>query len=99
MIFRSKKQKVKEKVEGPAKVNKVNIAIVYKPKMANIGYYCDEQTVESIIELLREYSDLFPTTFTEMKGIAREIGEMRIPLRPEAMSIKQRPYTLNPIYK
>jgi hypothetical protein len=67
--------------------------------MANIGYYCDEQTVEIIIELLCEYSDLFPTTFTEMKGIAGEIGEMRIPIRPEAMSIKQRPYTLNPIYK
>jgi hypothetical protein len=34
-----------------------------------------------------------------MKGIAGEIGEIRIPLRPEAMSIKQKPYTLNPIYK
>ena len=37
--------------------------------MASIGDYWDEQTIESIIELLREYNDLFPTTFTDMKGI------------------------------
>ena len=67
--------------------------------MANIGDYQDEQTVESIIELLHEYNDLFPTTFTEMKGIAGELGEMKIPLKFEARPIRQRPYRLNPIYK
>jgi hypothetical protein len=55
--------------------------------------------VESITELLCEYSDLFPTTFTEMKGIARELDEMKIPLRAEARPIRQGPYRLNPIYK
>jgi hypothetical protein len=49
--------------------------------------------------LLREYSDLFPTIFTEMKGISGELGEMKMPLRPEARPIRQRPYRLNPIYK
>jgi hypothetical protein len=34
-----------------------------------------------------------------MKGIAIELGEMNIPLRPEARPIRQRPYRLNPIYK
>jgi hypothetical protein len=67
--------------------------------MAIIGDYWDEQIVESITELLREYSDLFPTTFTKMKGIAGELGEMNIPLRPKARVIIQRPYRLNPIYK
>jgi hypothetical protein len=55
--------------------------------------------VESITKLLCEYNDLFPTTFTEMKGIVGELGEMKIPLRPKARSIRQRPYRLNPIYK
>jgi hypothetical protein len=59
------------------------------PKMASIGDYWDDPTVESITELLREYNDLFPTTFTEMKGIAGELGEMKIPLRPEARPIRQ----------
>jgi hypothetical protein len=49
--------------------------------------------------LLREYSDLFPTTFTEMKGIVGELGEMKIPLRPDVRPIRQRLYRLNPIYK
>jgi hypothetical protein len=50
--------------------------------MTSIIYCWDDQTVESITELLHEYNDLFPTTFTEMKGIAKELGEMKIPLRP-----------------
>jgi hypothetical protein len=44
----------------------------------------DNQIVEIIIELLREYNDLFPTTFSYMKGVAGELGEMNIHLRPYA---------------
>jgi hypothetical protein len=54
---------------APIKVNKVNIGMNENPKMESIGDYWDEQIVERITELLREYSDMFPTTFTEMKGI------------------------------
>jgi CTP:phosphocholine cytidylyltransferase-like protein len=59
---------------APIKVNKFNIGTTENPKMSNIGDYWDEQTVKKIIELLREYSDLFPTTFIEMKRIGGEIG-------------------------
>jgi hypothetical protein len=34
-----------------------------------------------------------------MKGIKGPMGEMRIPLKPDARTIKQRPYILNPKYK
>jgi hypothetical protein len=71
------------------KLNKVNIGTTEQPKMANIGDYWDEQTIENIIEFLSECSDLFPTTFTEMKGIAEELEEMKIPLRPDARPIRQ----------
>jgi hypothetical protein len=83
----------------PINVNKVNIGTIENPKMASIGDYRDEQTVESLTEILREYGDLFPTMFTEMKGIEGEKGEMEIPLRSKARPIRQRPYRLNPIYK
>jgi hypothetical protein len=73
---------------APIKVKKVNIGTTNKPKMASIGDYWDEEIVERITELLRKYSDLFPTTFTEMKGIVGELGEMKIPLKPEARSVK-----------
>jgi hypothetical protein len=71
----------------PIKVKKVNIGMNDNPKMSSIGDYWDEKTIEIIIELLREYNDLFPTTFTEMKGIARELGDMNIPLKPKARSV------------
>jgi hypothetical protein len=56
--------------------------------MASTGDYWDEQTIESIAELLHKYNNIFPTTFTEMKGIDRKLGEMKIPLRPEARPIR-----------
>jgi hypothetical protein len=34
-----------------------------------------------------------------MKGIKGPMGEMRIPWKPDAITIKQRPYILNPKYK
>ena len=67
--------------------------------MVGIGDYWNEQTVERITNLLHEYNDLFPTTFIEMEFIGWEIGEMKIPLKPEARFVIQWPYRLNPIYK
>jgi hypothetical protein len=34
-----------------------------------------------------------------MKGIKGPMGEMRIPLKPYAKPVNQRPYRLNPKYK
>jgi hypothetical protein len=34
-----------------------------------------------------------------MKGIKGPMGEMRIPLKPDAKPVKERPYRLNPKYK
>jgi hypothetical protein len=65
----------------------------------NIRDYKDEQTMERITELLHEYNDLFPTTFTKMKGVAGELGEMKIPLKHKPRSVRQQPYRMNPIYK
>lgn len=42
---------------------------------------------------------MFPNTFFEMKGIVKEPGEMKIPLKLDAKPIKQRSYRLNPKYK
>jgi len=53
----------------PIKVKKVNIGTTENPKLASIGDYWDQQTVERITKFLHEYSDMFPTNFTEMKGI------------------------------
>ena len=49
--------------------------------------------------MLHDYQDLFPTKFTEMKGIVGDLGVMRIPLKEDARPVKQHPYRLNPRYK
>jgi hypothetical protein len=99
----------KRDIEGPRvelpfigyliKIKKVNIGIEKTPKLANVGDYWDAATIDKITELLHEYRDLFPTKFTDMKGIKGPMGETRIPLKSNARPVKQRPYRLNPKYK
>ena len=38
-------------------------------------------------------------TFSKMKWIVGDLGEMNIPLKPGAKKIRQRPYKLNKKYK
>lgn len=83
----------------PLKTVKVNVGTYEVPKFSVIGDYWNEETVCKIIYLLHEYQELFPTKFTEMKGIIGDLGEMRIPLKPDAKLVRQRPYILNPHYK
>jgi hypothetical protein len=37
--------------------------------------------------------------FLDMKGLEGELGDMKIPLKPEAILIRKRPYMLNLVYK
>lgn len=84
---------------NPLKNNKVNIGSEKEPNFATIGDYWDEETVSKATELLHEYQELFPTNFSEKKGIIGDVGVMKIPLKPDAKPVKQRPYRLNPKYK
>ena len=65
----------------------------------NIGDYWDDAMVDKAAEFLREYQDLFPTKFTDLKWIIRDLGMMKITLKPNVKLVKQRPYHLNPKYK
>jgi hypothetical protein len=78
---------------------KVAIRQLDNSKFVNIVDYWSEETIENIVDLLHEYQDLFPNAFLEMKGIARDLGEMKIPLKPNSKPVRQRPYILNLMYK
>lgn len=67
--------------------------------MAIIGDYWDQETVTQVVNLVKEYEDLFPKSFLEMKGSVESIREMTIKLKPDAKLVKKRPYWLNPKYK
>jgi hypothetical protein len=49
--------------------------------------------------LLREYEDLFPKTFLELKGIEGDMGEMKIELKPGSNLVRNRQYHLKPKVK
>ena len=59
---------------NPLKVKIVNIGTLENPKFSNIGDYWDDETVEKITDVLHEFQDLFPTKFSEMKGIVGDHG-------------------------
>lgn len=64
-----------------------------------LGDYCDDAMVEKVVELLREYQDLFPNKIAELKGILSDLGMMKITLKLDARPVKQWPYRLNPKYE
>ena len=47
-----------------------------------IGDYWDDATMDKVVELLREYQDLFLTKIMDLKGIVGELGMMKITLKP-----------------
>jgi hypothetical protein len=53
-----------EEFTAPMKIKNVNIGTKEKPKIANIRDYWDSETMKNITELLCEYNDLFPATFS-----------------------------------
>ena len=83
----------------PLKIKKVNIGLVENLKFSNIGDYSDEEAMGNITDLLHEFQYLFPTNFSEMKGIVGNIGELKIPLRFDEKPVKQWSYRLNSCYK
>jgi len=83
----------------PLKMRQVNIGIEEELKYAMLGDYWDNTTMEKVVELLREYWDLFPTKITELEGILGDWGMMKITLKLDGKPVKQWPYRLNPKYK
>ena len=80
----------------PLNIHKVNSEIEENPKFASVGDYQEEETMEKIIDLLHEFQDLFLINFSKMKGILSDLQEMKIPLKLDTKSVRQRPYCLNP---
>ena len=67
--------------------------------MAKIcNYWSEEQTTE-IVNLLKEFQDVFARGYKYLKGIVHEMGEMNIDIKPDARPVKKRPYKLAHKYK
>jgi len=74
----------------PLKTRQVNIGIEVEPKFAKIRDYWDDSTVDKVAEFLHEYQDLFPTKFSNLKGIIGDLGVKKITLKLDMKHIKKR---------
>jgi hypothetical protein len=67
--------------------------------MAIIGDYWDQETMMQVVDLLKEYEELFLSRFYEMNVITISLEVMKIQLKPNDKPVKNRPYRLNLKYK
>lgn len=50
--------------------------------------------MDIVVELLCEYQDLFPTKFSDLKGIVRDLDVIKITLKPDAKPVNRGHITL-----
>ena len=67
--------------------------------MAKIGDYWSEEQMTEIVNLLKEFQDVFARDYKYLKGLVDEMGEMNIVIKPDAQLVKKRPYKLAHKYK
>jgi hypothetical protein len=64
--------------------------------MAIIGDYWDQKMVKKVVNLMKEYEELFPRILLQINGVVKSIFEMKIQLKPNVKLVKWRPYHLKP---
>jgi hypothetical protein len=57
---------------------KHNINTEDVPKMDIIGDYWDKEIITQVVNLIKKYEDLFPYSFSKIKGIAEYLRAMKI---------------------
>ena len=81
------------------KTKEFDISNDERPKMARIGDYWSEEKTTEIVNLLKEFQDVFAQDYKDIKGLFHEMGEMKIDIKPDFRHVKKRPYKLSHKYK
>ena len=61
----------------------VNLGTDNEKKEVKIDSSLDPSTKKEIVDLLREYVDIFAWSYQDMPGLGTEIVEHQLPMRPE----------------
>ena len=61
----------------------INIGTKTEPKIIKIGKGTFEKERSSLINLVKEYRDVFAFTYDELKGYREDVFQHTIPLKPE----------------
>ena len=86
-------------MDAKIKGKEYNISTKGQPKVAKICDYWSEKHTTEIANLPKEYQDVFSRDYKDLKGLVKEMGEMKIDLNLEAKPVKQIPYKLAHKYK
>jgi len=68
----------------------VNLGTKEDKKETKIGVSLDASMKERVIELLREFADMFAWSYKDMPGLDPEVVEHCLPLKPEYPLVKQK---------
>ena len=81
------------------KTKEIDIYNDNRLKMARNGDYWSEEQTTEIVDLLKEFQDVFVQDYKDLKGLVAEMGEMKIDIKPDARPVKKIPYKLAHKYK
>ena len=68
----------------------VNLGTDDEKKEVKIGSSLDSSTKKEIIDLLKEYADIFAWSYQDMPGLSTKIVEYQLPTRPECRPVQQK---------
>ena len=68
----------------------MNLGSEEEVKEIRIGALLDDKIKPRLIELLKEYVDVFAWSYQDMPGLDTDIVEHRLPLKPECPPVKQK---------
>ena len=93
---RVKPQNIGESYDGPEDAKLVDLAEegeTSKPVYIATDLVATEE--ELLIEILKQYKDIFAWSYKDLKGVDPKICQHTIPMKEDAKPRKQRPYTYN----
>ena len=65
-------------MDAKVKTKEFDISNDERQKMARISNYWSEEKTTEIINLLKEFHDVFALDYKDLKGLVHETGEMKI---------------------
>ena len=68
----------------------INLGTEEDKKEIKIGASLDVSVKKRVIELIREYVDIFAWSYKDMPGLDPNVVEHRLPLKPECPPVKQK---------
>src|ERR1044072_3067092 len=90
--------KHEERIIQPHKepLEAINLGSEEDKKEVNVGALLDSKVKGKLIDLLKEYVDVFAWSYQDMPGLDTSIVEHHLPLRPECPLVKQKLRRVHP---